>query len=175
MASIVPETATRLKATAFVNGAELGALGRGGIIRAAATEMAESALRKLLEDCITTSEYMGHQGQTLTLDVYVLAPADLHQIIMQARAEGERDAMRWTTRTSEQTWVSDFQQTGGQPTGGPWKHAANEWADTACNALQWLRNIQEGISTPDIAVADVKAQIKRCRETQPPMGEDAAK
>jgi hypothetical protein len=32
-----------------------------------------------------------------------------------------------------------------------WRHAANEWADTAYNGLQWLKNIEDGITT------DVKA------------------
>jgi len=32
-----------------------------------------------------------------------------------------------------------------------WKHAANEWADTAYNGLQWLRNIEDGTTT------DIKA------------------
>ena len=51
-----------------------------------------------------------------------------------------------------------------------WKHAANEWADATCNAVQWLRNIRDGISTPDAAIADLEAQIQHCREVQPPMG-----
>lgn len=35
-----------------------------------------------------------------------------------------------------------------------WKHATNEWADAACNGLQWLRNIEDGTTT----------DIKRARE-----------
>lgn len=49
-----------------------------------------------------------------------------------------------------------------------WQHAANEWADATCNALQWIRNIRDGVSTPDAAIADLEAQIKHCREVQPP-------
>jgi hypothetical protein len=35
-----------------------------------------------------------------------------------------------------------------------WKHVANEWADTAYNGLQWLRNLDEGVT------ADVKRGIE---------------
>jgi len=28
-----------------------------------------------------------------------------------------------------------------------WRHAANEWADVATSGLQWLRNIEEGVTT----------------------------
>lgn len=95
MATLVLETATRLQATAFVHGAELSNLGRVAIIRAAAEKMAEGALRKLLGDCITTEDYQGYCGQTLRLDVYVLAPHELHKMLADARAEGERDALQW--------------------------------------------------------------------------------
>lgn len=96
MASLIPETATRLQAMAFVSDAELSAIGCDRIIRAKAERMAEMALRKLLVDCIKTEGgYMGHKGQTLRLDVYVLSPADLHQIIARAREQGEQDALRW--------------------------------------------------------------------------------
>ncbi len=46
-----------------------------------------------------------------------------------------------------------------------WQHSANEWADATANALQWLRNIRVGISTPGQAIADMEAQIEHCRNT----------
>ena len=96
MAGFVPETATRLQARAFVQKAELDAIGRGAIIRAAARNMAEGALRKLLEDCIKTEgDYMGYAGQTLSLDVYVLSPSELHKALIEARKQGEKDALFW--------------------------------------------------------------------------------
>lgn len=96
MSSLIPETLTHLQATAFVSKAELSAVGRSRIIRAEAEKMAETALRKLLTDCIKTEgEYLGYACQTLRLDVYVLSCAELHQIIARAREEGERDAIRW--------------------------------------------------------------------------------
>lgn len=111
MASLIPETATRLQATAFVKDAELSAIGRSAIIRMEAEKMAEMALRKLLEDCIKTEgDYMGYKGQTLKLDVYVLSLADLHQIIARAREQGEHDAMRWTVPN---------EPAKGPPSGGP--------------------------------------------------------
>jgi|GEM_PF-1248909 len=43
-------------------------------------------------------------------------------------------------------------------------HVANEWADMACNAMVWIRNIQECISTPEEALANLKANLTHCRE-----------
>lgn len=96
MAGMIPESATRLQAMAFVQDAELTALGRDEIIHASAKRMAEDAMRKLLADCITTEGgYQGYKGQTLRLDVYVMAPTELHKMLVEARKQGERDAMRW--------------------------------------------------------------------------------
>jgi hypothetical protein len=97
MAVLIPETVTRLQATAFVNDAELSNIGRNGVIRLAADKLAESALRKILNDCIKTEGgYMGFRGQTLMLDVYVLSPQELHKMLVEAAAQGERDALHWT-------------------------------------------------------------------------------
>jgi len=97
MAYLIPETAMRLQAVAFVDGAELARIGRGEIIRAAAENMAEQALRKLLDDRIRTEgNYMGYPGQTLRLDVYVLEPAELHTMLAEARMQGQRDAEHWS-------------------------------------------------------------------------------
>ena len=95
MAFLIPESLRRLQASSFVSGAELSAVGRSAIIRAAAEKMAETAMRKLLEDCIKTEEYMGYQGQTLYLDVYVIAPDELLGLLRDARAQGQRDALQW--------------------------------------------------------------------------------
>lgn len=96
MAGLLPESLTRLQATAFVQNAELSAVGRGRIIHESAKNMAEIALHKLLTDCITTEgDYQGYRGQTLKLDVYVLAPHELHKMLAEARTQGERDALRW--------------------------------------------------------------------------------
>ena len=96
MAGCIPETATRLQAVAFVKDAELRAVGRDRIIRAAAEQLAECALRKILADCIKTEgDYMGYRGQTLKLDAYVLSPNELHNIIVTAMEQGEKDARRW--------------------------------------------------------------------------------
>lgn len=96
MAGLVPETATRLSATAFVSDAELTAVGRSEIIRMQAEQMAEGALRKLLKDCIKAEGgYMGYEGQTLRLDVFVLSPNELHKMLAEARMQGEADAKFW--------------------------------------------------------------------------------
>lgn len=95
MAILVPETATRLQAEAFVTNAELAAVGRSEIIRYAAKSMAERALHKLLDDCIRTENYQGFSGQTLRLDVYILSPSDLRKMLVDAQRQGEQDALRW--------------------------------------------------------------------------------
>ena len=96
MSHLIPETALRLQAAAFVCSAELEAVGRDHIIRAAALKMAETCLRKLLQDCIKVEGgYRGYQGQYLHLDVYVLSPQELHQIIVEAQNRGAQDALQW--------------------------------------------------------------------------------
>jgi hypothetical protein len=42
-------------------------------------------------------------------------------------------------------------------------HAANEWADTASNAFQWIKNIRDGISTPPSALANLEECFAHCR------------
>lgn len=96
---MIPESATRLQAGAFVQNAELSAKGRGEIIHAAAKKLAESAMQKILTDCVKTEgNYMGYPGQMLRLDVYVLSPEELHKMLMEAFQQGCRDAMRWPGR-----------------------------------------------------------------------------
>ena len=101
MATLFPESVTRLQATAFVQNAELFNIGRTEIIRHAAKDLAEKALRKLLGDCIKTEDYHGYRGQTLTLDVCVIEPGELLRMLAQAREQGERDAARWASLTTK--------------------------------------------------------------------------
>ncbi len=90
---IIPDTLKRLQAFAFVDEAELNCSGHEELMRNAATHMAESGLQKILEDCIEIKDgCMGYPGQTLELNVYVLSPYELQQIIADARAQGYRDA-----------------------------------------------------------------------------------
>ncbi|NMU88367.1 hypothetical protein HGQ98_00490 [Achromobacter ruhlandii] len=44
------------------------------------------------------------------------------------------------------------------------EHVANEWADMACNAISWVRNIKDGISTPEKALENLMVNVKHCRE-----------
>jgi len=41
------------------------------------------------------------------------------------------------------------------------RHALNEWADLGCNAIQWLKNIKDGTSTADDALAEMKSNYER--------------
>lgn len=43
-----------------------------------------------------------------------------------------------------------------------WRHASNEWADSATSGLQWLRNIRDGISTVEAAIANTEGSIAHC-------------
>lgn len=55
-------------------------------------------------------------------------------------------------------------------------NVANEWADAACNSVVWLKNIRDGISTPEEALKEMEANIARIRAssnlhcTVPPEG-----
>ena len=94
--TIVPESATRLQATMFVDRAEIMNAERSDILREAARHMAESALRKIIHDCIRSEgDYMGYRGSTLKLDVYVFSPEELHKMLLEARMQGQRDAERF--------------------------------------------------------------------------------
>lgn len=44
------------------------------------------------------------------------------------------------------------------------RHKINEWADMATNGLQWLKNIRDGISTVDAAIASMVANYNHCRD-----------
>lgn len=44
-----------------------------------------------------------------------------------------------------------------------WRHVANEWADMATSCLQWLRNIRDGISSADTAIANTLTMLAHCK------------
>jgi len=79
-----------LQAAAFVDDAALDQSDRVETIRRAARSMAEQALQKLLYDGIKTKDYMGHMGQTLYLDVYVITPSELEELLVKARMDGQQ-------------------------------------------------------------------------------------
>lgn len=96
MSVLLPENLCRLQATCFVDNAEISAAGHGEILRVAAENLAEKALRKLMQDCIKSRDkYMGFSGQTLELDVYVIAPHELHEIIVSCIEKARQDEKRW--------------------------------------------------------------------------------
>ena len=47
-----------------------------------------------------------------------------------------------------------------------WRHVANEWADAFWNAVQWLRNLNEGIGTFDQALANITETARHCEAVQ---------
>lgn len=60
-------------------------------------------------------------------------------------------------------------------------NVANEWADAACNSVVWLKNIRDGISTPEEALKEMEANIARIRAasnlhcTVPPEGYECSR
>ena len=44
------------------------------------------------------------------------------------------------------------------------RHRANGWADIATSGLQWLRNVRDGLSTPQTAIENMEALIADLRE-----------
>lgn len=96
MSILLPENLCRLQATCFVDNAEISAIGRSEILRVAAEKLAEQALRKLMRDCIKSRDsYLGFSGQTLELDVYVISPHELHEIIAGCIQKAQEDERRW--------------------------------------------------------------------------------
>jgi hypothetical protein len=47
-------------------------------------------------------------------------------------------------------------------------HCANEWADATMSALDGLRNVRDGVSTPDQVIAILEANIDHCRGVTAP-------
>ena len=45
-----------------------------------------------------------------------------------------------------------------------WRHVANEWADMAHNGIDYVKNIKDGITTPDEALQWLAGDLKHCRE-----------
>ena len=44
------------------------------------------------------------------------------------------------------------------------RHRANGWADIANSGPQWLRNVRDGLSTPQTAIENMEALIADLRE-----------
>jgi len=44
------------------------------------------------------------------------------------------------------------------------KHISNEWADAATTGLQWIKNINDGICTPQYALENMMKIIRHCKE-----------
>lgn len=53
-------------------------------------------------------------------------------------------------------------------------HVDNEWADMATSGLQWLRNIRDGISTPEEAIVNMVECLVHCQQVRDEAGLAAA-
>jgi hypothetical protein len=100
MAYIIPETITKLQATAYLQKTELFTIGASNVMRSAAERLAEQALRKLLDDCILVVDKPSPDLVKIQLDVCILSPDELMKIIEEARVQGEKDALRWANPIS---------------------------------------------------------------------------
>lgn len=60
----------------------------------------------------------------------------------------------------------DFCPDGRQPEKTSPAHIANEWADMATNGIQWLRNVRDGISTPETALKEMESNLLRIQALQ---------
>ena len=93
---IMPNNKNRLQTTAIVDAVELASVHRDEIMRRAALNMAEDALRKIMADCVVVEPFREDiKGYRLVLDMYVLSPAELENLLYDARKQGQIDAQRW--------------------------------------------------------------------------------
>ena len=99
MSWAIPEGTPRWQATVLVSGAE-AKHSKGDILRMAAEGLAHRAVQKMLDNChmapYPPREIPGvPTGHKISLDVYVLSPDELHKLLAEARAAGEKDALRY--------------------------------------------------------------------------------
>lgn len=92
MAYLIPETLARLQATGFVGKLELDAVSAERLIVSLAKTLADQARDKLLRECIKVED-ADDGGKRLRLDVYVIAPEELHSLLDSARTAGAQDAL----------------------------------------------------------------------------------
>lgn len=64
-------------------------------MRVAAENMAENALRRIIDDCIIVLDGSSPTLKKLSLDVVVMPYDELVRLVEEARNQGEKDAMRW--------------------------------------------------------------------------------
>lgn len=98
MATLLPENLVRLQAYAIASDAELSSIGEATVLRMVAKDLAEKALRKLMNDCVKVERRGGSHGTVVSLDVCIVTQSDLLQMVSDARAEGARDVARWGGR-----------------------------------------------------------------------------
>jgi len=53
-----------------------------------------------------------------------------------------------------------------KPVAADWQHVANEWADVATSALQWLRNVVDGTTHGEAAITNTENCIEQCLRLQ---------
>lgn len=97
MAQLIPDDLTRLSAVALVSSQELQHHDPARVLRETAESLAWYGVQKLIERCIRidTPETYPLEPKVLRLDVYLITPNELLQLIARARKDGFNDANRW--------------------------------------------------------------------------------
>jgi len=80
---------------------------------------------------------------------------------------GSTDAFDWPPRWHHRVALSYTPPVDEAAPVDP-AHVSNEWADLATNGIQWLRNIRDGISTPEMALEDMECNLRRIRAMTEP-------
>jgi hypothetical protein len=67
----------------------------GEILRRTTYETCQQLVKRLTETSVTTRHIPDTHQTAIEVDVYVFSPAELEDVIAQAREAGQRDAERW--------------------------------------------------------------------------------
>lgn len=95
----IPENLMRLQAGAIVHKDELTRFGKDQLMRKGAADCAEFIIRTIINECVRADRnYEECTAIKLDVDVYVLAPEQLHKLLAQAFEKGAEDSMRFYSR-----------------------------------------------------------------------------
>jgi len=86
----------RFNASVLVSDAEMSNIHRDAVLREARKNLAEEVIHRIVHDCVESSPgYMGYSSNLLTVDVFVITPSQLHQLMAKAREDGMKDVYRF--------------------------------------------------------------------------------
>jgi hypothetical protein len=97
----------------------------------------------------------------------VAIPDDVRTVAKAMQKDGYRGPLAWATKVID--FVADYTHPPTAPAQPDMTHCANEWADATMSALDGLRNVRDGVSTPDQVIAIIEANIEHCRGVTAPV------